>query len=68
MKKANGRLLPAAKEELANLKGKEMICPKCGETYVLKDASFASEVCQSCGTSLEDLSAKASKMNGRSRR
>lgn len=52
MLKENGRLTPADKEELANLKGKCMICPNCGEQVIMLEVSFADTKCKKCDTIL----------------
>jgi uncharacterized protein (DUF983 family) len=62
--KADGRKSPAEQAELTKLKGKQMKCPQCGNTYVVAKATFANEVCESCGASLEELNFAQSKMNG----
>ena len=61
MLKADGRTKPAEKEELAGLKGKEMLCPKCGKTSVIEHSQFASTECPECGGSLVDSEMAGSK-------
>lgn len=66
MLKDNGRLQPAPKQELSNLRGKNMYCPKCKESYVVANVEFANTVCKNCGEQLEDLNTQnASKLVGR---
>jgi len=66
MFKDNGRFKEADKEELAGIKGKEMLCNECGNHAVLTEVQFADEKCSVCGAQLVDLSmAKASKATGR---
>lgn len=64
MFKTDGRKTPADKSELAGLKGKHMVCPQCGEIYVISKASFADERCQGCGVKLEDVQYASSKLDG----
>lgn len=66
MLKENGRLEPAEKSELANLKGKHMKCPKCGEYTIFVKVQFADTKCSMCGTQMVDVDmATASKATGR---
>jgi transposase-like protein len=66
MLKSNGRLKPAGKIELSNLKGKSMFCPKCNKNYVVSKIEFANTKCESCGEQLEDLNtSNASKIVGK---
>lgn len=62
--KTDGRKSPAEQADLSGLKGKKMRCPKCGNTYVIAKASFATESCESCNVLLEELNFAQSKMNG----
>ena len=65
MLKDNGRLAPAEKVELANLKGKHMVCPECGEYAILTKVQFASTKCGNCGAKMVDADmANASKTTG----
>jgi ribosomal protein S27AE len=65
MLKENGRLEPATKEELANLKGKQMVCPNCGEYTIVDKVQFANTKCGKCNSELIDVSmANASKLTG----
>jgi ssDNA-binding Zn-finger/Zn-ribbon topoisomerase 1 len=65
MLKENGRLEPAAKEELANLKGKSMVCINCGECAFVAKVQFANTKCSKCGSELVDISmTTASKTTG----
>ena len=66
MLKENGRLEPAAPEELANLKGKHMVCPKCGEYSIIAKPEFATSACGKCGAKLFDVEmASAAKTTGK---
>lgn len=66
MLKENGRHKPAAKSELAGLKGKHMVCPKCGEYSIMAKVDFAETKCGKCGGRLVDADmATASKATGR---
>ena len=66
MLKDNGRLKPASKKELSNIKGKSMFCPKCNKNYVVSKIEFANTKCECCGEQLEDLNtANASKAVGK---
>jgi len=66
MIKENGRFRKAEKEELANLKGKSLLCPMCGKEVVVINATFGEMVCKSCGVKLVDKDmAQASKVTGR---
>jgi uncharacterized paraquat-inducible protein A len=65
MEKENGRLEPAVKEELAGLKGKEMVCHSCGAKFILTKVQFASATCEVCGKLLSDGEmASAKKLTG----
>jgi len=59
MFKENGRFKPAKKEELANLKGKNMICPKCQEYSIVTSANFSDIRCSECGTVLVEVGMSA---------
>lgn len=65
MRKENGRLKPADKEELADIRGKKMECPSCGNIEVVKNAEFASETCSKCGSHLRDANYDQAKLTGR---
>lgn len=66
MYKDNGRKEPADNVEIADLKGRHMKCPNCGEYAILKDIVFASTKCGSCGTEMEDVVfGSASKASGK---
>ena len=66
MLKDNGRVKPAEQAELANLKGKHMRCPKCGEYAILSNVQFASTTCGNCGAQMEDAEmTNASKASGK---
>ena len=66
MLKSNGRLKPASKIELSNIKGKSMFCPKCNKNYMVSKIEFANTKCESCGEQLEDLNtSNASKAVGK---
>jgi hypothetical protein len=54
MLKENGRLKPAGKIELSNLKGKNMYCPNCKEHRVVEKVEFANTKCKHCGEQLMD--------------
>jgi PHP family Zn ribbon phosphoesterase len=54
MFKDNGRLTPADKSELANIKGKAMYCSKCDAYYTIVNAEFAEINCENCGGRLSD--------------
>jgi len=54
MLKENGRLKPADKKELANLKNKTNTCTECGKEIILENASFASNTCPECGNLLRE--------------
>ena len=62
--KADGRKTPAENSELANLKGKHMQCPSCGEIYIIAKASFADERCQGCDVKLVEMGYSRSKLDG----
>ena len=65
MFKDNGRERPADPKELASLKGKHMVCPKCGEYSIMVDVQFASTTCGKCGAKLVDANmSSASKTTG----
>ena len=65
MKRENGRLEPAKKEELADLKGKHMVCLKCGEYTIITNVQFANTKCSKCNTELVDMAmTNASKTTG----
>lgn len=55
MYKDNGRERPADKAELADLKGKHMKCPACGEYSIFARVEFAETKCSKCGTSLVEV-------------
>jgi PHP family Zn ribbon phosphoesterase len=66
MLKSNGRLKPAGKIELSNIKGKSMYCSKCNKNYVVSKIEFANTKCEVCGEQLEDLNiSNASKATGK---
>lgn len=66
MLKENGRFKPARKEELADLKGKHMKCPNCGEYTIFAKVQFADTKCSMCGSQMIDVDmATASKATGR---
>ncbi len=66
MFKDNGRLTPADSAELADLKGKRMVCPKCGERTVVAKVQFAETKCSVCDEFLVDIEmSTASKTTGR---
>lgn len=52
MFKDNGRLKPADKVELANLKGKTMYCAKCDVHTTMTNVEFAEIMCVRCGGQL----------------
>lgn len=54
MFKDNGRLKPADKKDVANIKSKEMLCIGCGTSYILSSIEFASTTCGKCGSALID--------------
>lgn len=62
--KADGRVKPAKQSEMANLKGKHMVCPVCGEISILAKASFADEKCQGCNVPLQDMNTGQAKLDG----
>jgi ribosomal protein S27AE len=65
MFKDNGRFKPAKKQELANLKGKHMVCPECGEYAIFANVKFAETKCGKCGAKLVDADmSTASKTTG----
>ena len=55
MLKSNGRFLPAEKKELANLKGKLMLCDTCGETFKIEKSNFSENKCPVCSNDLIDI-------------
>lgn len=65
MLKENGRAEPADKNEIANLKGKSMRCPKCGDYLVISKAEFAATKCGRCGTQMQDASWELEKASGK---
>jgi uncharacterized protein (DUF983 family) len=66
MFKDNGRVKPAEKSELANLKGKHMKCPDCGEYTIFAKVQFADTKCSKCGAQMVDVNmASASKATGK---
>jgi predicted RNA-binding Zn-ribbon protein involved in translation (DUF1610 family) len=66
MFKDNGRFKPAAKSEIADLKGKHMKCPNCGEYAILSKVEFADTKCISCGAQMVDVNmSNASKATGK---
>lgn len=66
MFKDNGRFKPADESELAKLKGKHMVCPKCGEHAVITKVQFAETKCSICNELLVDIEMlTASKTTGR---
>ena len=66
MLKSNGRAKPAEGLEIANLKGKHMKCPNCGEYAILAKVEFANTKCGNCGTEMVDIHmATAKKATGR---
>jgi ribosomal protein L32 len=65
MQKENGRLEPAKKSEIADLKGKHMKCSNCGEYAIFNKVEFANMKCGTCGGPLIDLGmSNASKATG----
>ncbi len=60
----NGRLTPAENIEIASLKGKEMSCPTCSKKFKLSKVSFASTVCDVCGSPLVDENFSLGKITG----
>jgi predicted nucleic-acid-binding Zn-ribbon protein len=54
MFKDNGRLKQADKKDVANVKGKEMVCISCGTFFTVQNAEFAAMSCTKCGASLID--------------
>ena len=65
MLKENGRRKPAKKAEMADLKGKHMVCPNCGEYTVFASVKFADTKCCMCGSQMVDVSmSTASKTTG----
>ena len=66
MFKDNGRHKPAKRSEIANLKGKHMQCPSCGEYAILAKVEFADTKCGKCGTQMVDANmSSASKATGK---
>ena len=66
MLKDNGRLTPADKSEMANLKGKNMYCAKCDKHYTITKAEFADIKCEHCGSNLSDaFTTNANKATGK---
>ena len=65
MLKDNGRLKPANKKELADLKGKHMVCRSCGEYTIFANVTFADTKCSRCGAQMVDADmSNASKTTG----
>lgn len=63
MYKANGRIndLENYKKELSDLKGKHMMCPKCGEYTITSEVVFAETKCKLCGTVLVEVNTTKTK-------
>lgn len=56
MYKTHGRLRPADKKEVANLKDRYFRCEKCHTTILLKKVEFAGEqICAVCGGNLYEI-------------
>lgn len=59
----NGRFKPADKKEIAQIAGREMMCPVCGKEQTLGSVEFANVVCE-CGNRMVDKDFPVMKMAG----
>ncbi len=65
MFKDNGRLKPADEQEMANIKGKLMVCPLCGKKIHFTEVEFGSTKCPKCGNEMADYSVSSAKLTGK---
>lgn len=56
MYRADGRLEPAEKKEVARFKDRYFKCEKCEKTIIVTDVEFAGKmVCKDCGGNLYEV-------------